>query len=209
MMRSAGGPPAVPPAAGRRPSRDERAAEPAAEQPARPPALHVELIDVLTAEGHPTGIRKPKSEVHRDGDWHRAAHIWIIAPDGRFLLQRRSFRKENNPGLWDVSAAGHLSAGESASEAAVRETFEEIGLQLSPDDLRHIATLRQISILNNNTYFDHEFHEVFIVQRDVDVPSLELDPEEVAEVKWVSELRPDDTFVPHGEEYDLVSRSSR
>lgn len=169
----------------------------------------MELIDVLTAEGRPTGIRKPKNAIHRDGDWHRAAHIWILAPDGRFLLQRRSLRKENNPGLWDVSAAGHVSAGESASEAAVRETFEELGLQLASEDLEFVKTLPQSSILNNNTYFDNEFHEIFIVRRDVDVAELHLDPEEVAEVKWVSDLRPDRTFVPHGEEYDLVSRFSR
>jgi isopentenyl-diphosphate Delta-isomerase len=208
-MRSAGGPPAVPPAAGRRQSRRKDAAEPATEQPARPPALPEELIDVLTPDGQHTGIRKPKSAIHRDGDWHRAAHVWILAPDGRFLVQRRSLRKENNPGLWDVSAAGHLSAGESAREAAVRETFEELGLSLSPHDLKFITTLRQSSTLNNDTYFDNEFHEIFIVQRDVDDASLKLDPEEVAEVKWVSDLRPDDTFVPHGEEYDLVSRFSR
>jgi isopentenyl-diphosphate delta-isomerase len=200
-MRSAGGPPAVPPAAGRRQSRRKDAAEPA--------VLPEELIDVLTPDGQQTGIRKPKSAIHRDGDWHRSAHIWILAPDGRFLVQRRSLRKENNPGLWDVSAAGHLSAGESASDAAVRETFEELGLSLSPHDLKFITTLRQSSTLNNNTYFDNEFHEIFIVRRDVDIVSLKLDPEEVAEVKWVSDLTPDDTFVPHGEEYDLVSRFSR
>jgi isopentenyl-diphosphate delta-isomerase len=200
-MRSADGPPAVPPAAGRRQSRRKDAAEPV--------ALPEELIDVLTPDGQQTGFRKPKSAIHRDGDWHRSAHIWILAPDGRFLVQRRSLRKENNPGLWDVSAAGHLSAGESASDAAVRETFEELGLSLSPHDLKFITTLRQSSTLNNNTYFDNEFHEIFIVRRDVDIVSLKLDPEEVAEVKWVSDLTPDDTFVPHGEEYDLVSRFSR
>ena len=103
----------------------------------------IELIDVLTADGKPTGARKPKNQIHRDGDWHRAAHVWIIAPDGRFLLQRRSLRKENNPGLWDVSAAGHLSAGESAVEAAMRETFEEIGLALT----RYILKLEPIASL--------------------------------------------------------------
>jgi isopentenyldiphosphate isomerase len=165
----------------------------------------MELIDVLTANGQPTGIRKPKPEIHRDGDWHRAAHVWIVAPDGRVLVQRRSLRKENNPGLWDVSAAGHLSAGESAIEAAVRETGEEIGLVLSPNELTHLATLPQSCVLNEGTYFDNEIHEIFLVRRDVDVRSLKLDPEEVAEVKWIRELRPDDTFVPHGEEYALVA----
>ena len=166
----------------------------------------IELIDVLTPDGQPTGARKPKDAIHRDGDWHRAAHVWIIAPDGRILLQRRSPRKENNPGLWDVSAAGHLSAGESAAGAAVRETFEELGLTIAPSDLQVLTTLRESCILNNNTYYDNEFHEIFLVRRDVDLSSLKLDPAEVAEVKWVNELRPDDSFVPHAEEYALLSR---
>src|SRR5436190_14690654 len=164
----------------------------------------MELIDVLTPDGKPTGVRKPKSEAHRDGDWHRAAHIWIIAGDGRILLQRRSPRKENNPNLWDVSAAGHLSAGESSVEAAVRETFEELGLKIAPEELKLIATMKESCVLNNGTYHDNELHDIFVVRRDVDVTSLRLDPEEVAEVKWVDTLRPDRSFVPHGEEYRKI-----
>lgn len=91
----------------------------------------------------------------------------------------------------------------------MRETFEELGLSLSPHELEFVTTLRQSSILNNTTYFDNEFHEIFIVRREVDVASLHLDAEEVAEVQWVPDLNPDDTFVPHGDEYDLVSRFSR
>ena len=63
---------------------------------------------------NPTGERKLKSEVHRDGDWHRSSHVWLLSPEGRLLLQRRSEAKVTWPGLWDVSAAGHISAGESA-----------------------------------------------------------------------------------------------
>ena len=166
----------------------------------------IERIDVLTPDGQPTGTQKPKDAIHRSGDWHRAAHVWILAPDGRILLQRRSLSKENNPGLWDVSAAGHLSAGESSVDAAVRETFEELGLRIVASDLRFLATLRESCVLNNRTYFDNELHDIFLLRRAVDVASLKLDPEEVAEVKWVDELRPDDSFVPHAEEYALVSR---
>jgi len=169
----------------------------------------IELIEVLTPEGRPTGIRKPKDAIHRDGDWHRAAHIWIVAPDGRILLQRRSLRKENNPGLWDVSAAGHVSAGESAVDAAVRETFEELGLRITANDLQFVTTLRESCVLNDNTYYDNEFHDLFLVRRDLDITSLKLDPEEVAEVKWVDDLLPDDSFVPHAAEYVLLSRLSR
>ena len=164
-----------------------------------------ELIDVLTPEGDPTGVRKSKSEIHLRGHWHRAAHVWIVSTDGRILLQRRSPRKENNPALWDVSAAGHLSAGETSIDAAIREVHEELGLRLRADELRFMTTLRESCVLNRGTYIDNEFHDIFVVRRDVDLASLTLDPEEVAEVKWVRELRPDGTFVPHAEEYALVS----
>jgi len=166
----------------------------------------IEQIDVLTADGQPAGIRKPKTEIHLHGHWHRAAHVWIVAPDGRILLQRRSLKKDNNPGLWDVSAAGHVSAGETAIETAIRETREELGLALDPAELQWVTTLRESSVLHGGTYIDNEFHEIFLVRRVVDLQSLALDPEEVAEVQWVHELRPDNSFVPHAREYSLLSR---
>ena len=35
------------------------------------------------------GTLKPRGEVHRDGDWHRSVHVWLIDAAGRLLLQRR------------------------------------------------------------------------------------------------------------------------
>jgi isopentenyl-diphosphate Delta-isomerase len=164
----------------------------------------IELIDVLTPEGTPAGIVKPKPDVHRDGDWHRCAHIWIVASDGRVLLQRRAAVKENWPDLWDISVAGHVSAGESAADAAVRETYEELGLVIAPEELIHIGTLRYSTQLRDD-YIENEFHEVHLVRRDVDLSSLTLDPLEVAEVELV---RLDDLDryerVPHEEEYALL-----
>src|SRR4051812_39374188 len=142
----------------------------------------MEMIDVLSATGESTGAQKPKPDIHRDGDWHRAAHIWIVTPDGRVLLQKRSVRKENNPGMWDVSAAGHVSAGESVTEAAVREVEEELGLHVAASELRHIGTMAESSVLNDGTYFDNEIHEIFLVRRDVDLASLSLQETEVDDV---------------------------
>ncbi len=164
----------------------------------------IELIDVLTADGASTGIVKPKPDVHRDGDWHRCAHVWIVASDGRLLLQRRALAKENWPGLWDISVAGHASAGESATDAAIRETFEEIGLVIVAEELIHIGTLRYSTRLRED-YIENEFHEVHILRRDVNLETLVLDPLEVAEVELV---RPEDLEqydrVPHEEEYALL-----
>jgi isopentenyl-diphosphate delta-isomerase type 1 len=167
----------------------------------------MEIVDVLTEEGHATGRTKPKADVHRDGDWHRAAHLWLVAPDGRVLLQRRSASKENWPDCWDISVAGHIAAGESSRDAAIREAFEELGLELHPHDLTFLGTLRWHAVLNDGAYIENEFHDVYIATRDLDLGALVLDPAEVADVILVasSEIERYDV-VPHDEEYALLRR---
>lgn len=163
----------------------------------------IELVDVLDSNGTPIGV-KPKSEVHRDGDWHRCAHVWIVASDGRVLLQRRALVKENWPGLWDISVAGHVSAGETAVEAAIREAFEEIGLRIAPSELDPIGTLRYTCVLRDD-YIENEVHEVFVLRRDIELAALVLDPSEVMDVTWAA-LDELDRYelVPHEEEYALL-----
>ncbi|HYO77652.1 MAG TPA: NUDIX domain-containing protein, partial [Thermoanaerobaculia bacterium] len=174
----------------------------------------VELIDVVTSDGAATGIVKPKPQIHRDGDWHLAAHLWIVTPNGRVLLQRRALTKESWPGLWDVSVAGHVDAGERARDAAVRESFEELGLRLDPLELKHLGTLRYQAVLNGGAYLENEFHEVFFVRLDVTLEALTLDPAEVAEVALVTLDKLDAyELVPHPESYALLraamSRAAR
>ena len=167
--------------------------------------MQPELIDVLTETGALTGRVKEKSAVHRDGDWHRAAHVWVVAADGRVLLQRRALVKESWPGLWDISVAGHVSAGEGPLEAAIREAHEELGLVIAPAELTHLGTL-QYSYCLRDDYIENEFHDVYLLRRDVDLTTLALDPLEVAEVTYVAvaDLERYER-VPHEEEYALLA----
>ena len=166
----------------------------------------MEFIDVLNPDGAPTGARKPKPEIHRDGDWHLSVHVWIRGSDGRLLIQRRSRVKENNPGLWDVSVAGHVSAGESAITSALREVEEEIGLRLDAHELRHVTRLRETAILHDGRYIDNEYHDVFVVDRDVELDTLTLQPGEVDAVAWIDprDLLTRTDLVPHPAEYRLA-----
>lgn len=54
-----------------------------------------EYFDILDDNGNKTGKIKLRSEVHRDGDWHKAVHIWILNQSGDILLQRRSATKDS------------------------------------------------------------------------------------------------------------------
>ena len=55
-------------------------------------------------------------------------HIHIIDRFGRIYLQKRSMKKDIQPGKWDTAVGGHLSYGEMILEAVYREASEELGL---------------------------------------------------------------------------------
>ena len=95
-----------------------------------------ESIDILTNEGKPTGKSALKSEIHSKGYYHNTAHIWFYNSNGEILLAQRAASKTLHPLLWDVSVAGHIDAGETVEQGAIRETNEEIGLNINESDLK-------------------------------------------------------------------------
>lgn len=56
-----------------------------------------ERFDVLKDDGTHVGYSKPRSKVHRDGDWHRSTHIWVVTNDARVLVQKRAVGKDTFP----------------------------------------------------------------------------------------------------------------
>ncbi|QOD60844.1 NUDIX domain-containing protein [Polaribacter haliotis] len=138
-----------------------------------------ELIDILTPEGKQTGKTALKSEAHKNGWFHATVHIWLFTSNKKILLQKRALTKKVFPGLWDISVAGHISAGESILSSAKREVFEEIGLELQEKELVKIGTrIHQVS--HANGIQDNEHHHVFIAELKVPVESLTMQIEEVA-----------------------------
>ncbi len=59
---------------------------------------------------------------------HPVVHLHIIDRYGRLCLQKRSMKKDIQPGRWDTAVGGHVSYGETLVEALYREAGEEIGL---------------------------------------------------------------------------------
>lgn len=126
-----------------------------------------ELFDVIDGFGTPTGIVKRRADVHRDGDWHRAIHVWIYGQDrdGAFVVvQRRGLEKDSWPGRIDATAAGHLTSGESP-EDAFREIEEELGIVPDPGMLQHVGT-RVIAGEEPPHRLDREFEEIYLLRDD-------------------------------------------
>lgn len=141
-----------------------------------------ELLDILTPEGQPTGKTALKSEAHKNGWFHATVHIWLFTSDEKILLQKRALTKKVFPGLWDISVAGHIGAGEDVITSAKREVFEEIGLELQERDLIKIGTrIHQVS--HANGIQDNEHHHVFIAELKVPLSTLTIQEEEVDAIK--------------------------
>ncbi len=173
----------------------------------------MEMVDILTADGKKTTTSISRNEAHSKGLWHRTVHIWIKNSRGDLLLQKRSSTKETHPGLWDISCAGHLSAGDSSIEAALRELKEELGISCESNTLQLLFTLPQQYVSQDHLIIDNEITDVFLLTKPIEKHAVTPDHEEVAEVavfpvnelkkklvmkKWI--------FVPHNEEYRRLFR---
>ncbi len=151
----------------------------------------MELFDVLDEGGKKTGIIRERGVAHRDGSIHRTVHVWVAhrTEDGRcrLLLQKRSRNKESYPGCYDISAAGHVAAGDECLPSAIRELQEELGIEAREDQLC-FAGIRRIwfeAEFYGRPFRDNEFSYVYVYQEPVDLGRLKLQEEEVEHVRWM------------------------
>ena len=92
-------------------------------------AVSDELLDVVDENDRVIAV-KTRGEIHAAGLMHRAVHILVFNRRGELFLQKRSLQKDEQPGLWDSSAAGHVDSGEAYLDCAEREIEEELGIVL-------------------------------------------------------------------------------
>lgn len=169
-----------------------------------------EFFDLLNENGEKIGKTKLRTEVHRDGDWHKAVHIWIINNNGDILLQRRCATKDSYPNMLDISSAGHLSAGDDSISGAVRELKEELNLDINKEDLKLIKTLKKSSRVTE-TFINNEFVDLYILRTDKKIGDMKYQEEEISEImyvpykefkKMVQNNQPD--LLRHDEEFEIL-----
>lgn len=144
-----------------------------------------EYIDIVDKHGNPTGTSELKSIIHQKGYYHHTTHVWLYNKSGEILLSQRSAKKIICPLMWDVSVAGHIDAGETPQQAAVREAKEEIGITILESSLQLIGIFESFRSYKNGIH-DNEFHNTFIAEITVPISKLIRQEEEVEALKFVS-----------------------
>lgn len=143
-----------------------------------------EKLDVLNELGEFTGEVATRKECHKKGLWHRAVYAFIIDENGNILLQKRSKNKRLWPDLWDVTVGGHVEAGEFGRQALIREVKEELGIDINDDDIKYLVG--SISINEQGDIFNKHYNECYLITKTIDISDINIQQEEVSEVKYFS-----------------------
>jgi isopentenyl-diphosphate Delta-isomerase len=124
-----------------------------------------------------------KLAVHRQGLRHPAVSVFVLRGQD-ILIQQRAAEKYHTPGLWANTCCTHPNWGETAADCAKRRLREEIGI--SELDLHHVGHVEYRAEVpgKGEMLTEHELVEVYVGEAPWPV-DMELDPTEVASVRWV------------------------
>jgi len=150
----------------------------------------VELLDIVDENGNPKGETVEREKAHAEGIMHRTSHVWLLRKRSgkvQILLQKRCETKEEFPGCYDISSAGHIPAGMDFAESAIRELKEELGITASVDELILCGDRTVIwdDNFNGKPFHDRQYSRVFALWRDMNEEEFSLQKEEVDSVLWM------------------------
>ena len=135
----------------------------------------MEKRDLYDENRNLTGETMFKGEEIPEGKYIIVVLVYIQNSDGKFLIQKRSERKNGKY----ATTGGHPKSGENSIQGIITEVKEEIGIELKPEDLQLYFTGREDS---EQVFFDDYYAKI-------DVPNIEnlvLQEDEVSSVCWLT-----------------------
>lgn len=138
----------------------------------------MELLQVVDQEGNFTGEILDKEEIHDKNLLHNEVGVFVINDKNQVLLQRRSPNKRYDANKWAL-CAGHVDAYESLEDAAIREIKEEIGIDVSKQDL-HKYGEKSVSLKESNSHITY----LYYIKTNLAEEDFVIQQEELSEVKW-------------------------
>jgi len=153
-----------------------------------------EWVDLVDQQGKKIG-KAPRSQVHGNPDLlHAVVHLHIFNKQGKLYLQKRAKTKDLYPNYWDTAVGGHIASGEHLEQALIRETKEELGVDVIKTDL----LFRYVMKNNYESELIYSFKMVF------DGP-FNLNPEEISDGRFwtvfeIQKLLGQDMFTPNFEQ---------
>ena len=86
------------------------------------------------------------------------------------------------PNFWDVTAGGHVLAGEFGIQAIIREVKEELNINVNENEVKYLVG--STSINEKGNIINKHFNEAYIITKDIEISQIKLQKEEVSDIKW-------------------------
>lgn len=159
----------------------------------------MEKRDLYDERRLPTGKTIYKGEPVPEGSYIIVVLVFIQNSEGKFLIQKRSKRKNGK----FATTGGHPKSGEDSVQGIITEVKEEIGLDISPEDIQ--------LYFGGKSETERVFWDDYYIKLDVDnIEKLNLQEEEVESLHWFSEeeihqlMKDDKFFKNHYEEFEIL-----
>ena len=141
----------------------------------------MEIWDLYNLNREVIGTHVRGTELPENG-YHLVVHVWLKDREGRYLLTQRAASRPTFPLYWEC-VGGSVLRGESSIQAAVRETAEEVGVQLRAEEGELLFTKIR------GTKDDKRYNDIvdvwqFLYNGEIDVVQ-NATTNEVAQVKWM------------------------
>jgi isopentenyldiphosphate isomerase len=155
---------------------------------------------VIVVDENDTEIGLKERDLLGTEDIIRVSSLWLTNSAGSVLMALRSKNKKTDPGKWGPCVAGTNAEGETYDQNIVKETAEEIGLQISINKLRKGPKIfirgRKIPFFNQWYFYTVDKSESEFVPQESEVES----------VKWFTRKELEERVGSHPEEFIRTTR---
>lgn len=154
-----------------------------------------EFVILVNENDEPVGTM-PKMEAHEKAILHRAFSVFVINEKGEIMLQQRAAEKYHSPLLWTNTCCSHQRQGESNEQAGKRRLLEEMGFET---ELKELFSFIYKAPFDNGLT-EHELDHVMMGRFEAEP---KINPEEVADWKWMKPLAIKEDIEKYPDEYTV------
>lgn len=140
-----------------------------------------ELWDLYNSKRERTGLSHVRGQAIPSGYYHLVVHVWIRNSRGEYLISQRSASREAHPLKWEC-VGGSVLMGEDSLSGALRETEEEVGVKLKPEDGRLVCSVVG-RVIDGMVFSD--ILDVWLFRYDGEVDLGRASTDEVAQTVWL------------------------
>lgn len=134
-----------------------------------------DLVDIYDENKNKTGkIKIRHEEVLVPGEYIVGVQAIIINSNKQILISQRSPLKTNGPLKWECNG-GAVLAGENFIDGLIREIYEELGITLLKDNAIFLKSVKK----------EHNFKEIYLFKKDIEISELNFADGEAISAKWV------------------------